>query len=235
MIAQVQSSDAWTIASAVGTVIQAIAAVIVAAVAIWAYSTARKQLEASKIDRTVALIRLASCEDMEFTFGFFDVSADLRASRAACTALFNRLVQSRPIALREVGEEVTQEAVQVAIDEMLNELDNTIIDHPTEPTDRRRELAFRNKLFTLTNFCETAWVQAQTGSSDLDMFLADQDYNVASSYYVLENVLQYLVREEHFDFEDFRSIALAAQRHHCRRPNPSDAIAEARFRPLSDD
>jgi hypothetical protein len=129
----------------VGTVIQAMAVVVVAAVAIWAYVTARKQLEATKIDRTVALIRQANNEDMEFSFGFFDVSADLRASRAAGTNLFNRLVQSRPIALRDVGEEVTEEAVQTAIAEIVEDLDDAIIDRPTESTDRRRELEFRNK------------------------------------------------------------------------------------------
>lgn len=227
----------WTITSGISAAIQAVAALVVAAVAIWAYFTARDQLTATKIDRTTRVLEETSSEDMEFVFGFFDVSADLRASRAACTELFERLVLSRPEPLRIVQETLTRPAIDAAIEEMLEDLDRSIdtAEKIEEPNDRLREQEFRNRLITVANVCEKVWVLSNARAIDLELFLGDQDYNVASTYYVLEEVLRYLVREEYFNFDDFRSIAILARAHHARRSDGNKDLVRAEFAALACD
>jgi hypothetical protein len=81
----------------------------------------------------------------------------------------------------------------------------------TEPTREDRAMACKNQIITAANLCELAHALLEQDVIDADLLLADQGYNIASTYFIVQDALADLCKEEHFNFDDFRLLALRAR------------------------
>lgn len=225
--------DPWAILSGVSNAVLAL-------VAVFAYFAATRQLDSSvqarkeavgiaKAQATTVLLKEFGKDRMEFLFGFFDVAYDIDDSRDACTSLYRDLVVAERNRKRAIGSrhdriDVLKAEMRKAIEDDIGPEDD---DAPITDEDRARE--FKNKVIEVANRCERAWVLIEQGAIDPEFFFSDQAYNVASSYYALEHVLADLSKEEHFDFDDFRKIAIAASAFMRDRSKFDQRIANATF------
>ncbi|HEY6325052.1 MAG TPA: hypothetical protein VIW73_00870, partial [Candidatus Cybelea sp.] len=69
----------------------------------------------------------------------------------------------------------------------------------------------RRRIIAATNFFERLWTLLNRRTVDVPMFLDLQSYNIVAVYYILEEILNDLVKQEEFSFDEFRKLALRAQ------------------------
>jgi len=170
-------------------------------------------------------------DHVEYLFGFFDIAYDIDDSRDTCMGLYRALVvpqrdRKRAVASREDRLDVLKGEMLKVIELEIGPDDDT--------TDDDRADNFRNKVIEAANLCERAWVLIEQKAIDAGFFFADQAYNVASSYYALEPILSDLCKEERFNFDDYRNIAVAAQKYIRKHGGYDPRIANATFSPLPD-
>lgn len=225
----------WTAFTALGTV-------VLAAVAIVAYFAALGQLDAAKraredavriakAERTAELLAAFGTEDMEFTFGFFDAAADVAESREVFNELYQSLVVASSQEFRAKPREQRMAQLRHEAIEYLDEQRGH--DAPSLASRDDRATACKNEIVTVANLCERAWVLLHNDVIDGKTFLDDQGYDIASTYFIVQDALADLCKEEHFNFDDFRSLALMARDSLRASPLGKD-LANEQFPPLPD-
>lgn len=221
---------------------QGIGALVVAGPALADLKAAYKQIEAmqatreesasvARTQRTSELLAAFGTDDMEYRFGFFDAAYDIQDSREVFNGLYHDLViatRRRLLSLHRA------ERIETVRSESMQYLEYQI--DPNGEADQKikradRASAFKNEIISVANLCERAWALMQAHAIDDDLLLAEQAYNIASTYYIAQDALADLVREEHFNFDDFRSIALRARDHLKGKPYGVD-VADQPFPPL---
>jgi hypothetical protein len=147
---------------------------------------------------------------MEYRFGFFDAAYSILDSREVFNALYDDYVVATRRKLREMGHIERLATIRKESTDYLDyQLDPGGDGSKIKRADRAT--ACKNEIIALANLCERAWVLIDGGAVDESLLLADQAYNIASTYFIAQDALADLCREEHFNFDDFRHIALRAR------------------------
>jgi hypothetical protein len=184
----------------------------------------------ARTQRTTELLAEFGTDDMEYSFGFFDAAYGVADSREIFNAIYDDFVVSTRRRLR--GMERTERLAAVR-KESIAYLDYELDPDGDSSKIKRadRATACKNEIITTANLCERAWVLVERGAVDADLFLADQAYNIASTYFIAQDALADLCREEHFNFDDFREIALRARDSLKSKPYATDLVDQP-FPPL---
>lgn len=229
-----QLDGLWSALAGIGTF-------VLAGVALFAYFTAKGQLAAavearndaariSKAEATTVLLKEFGEDEMEYLFGFFDVAYDIEDSRDVCINLYRQFIVAERGRKRAIGSR--EDRLDVLKAEMLEAVDDDLEDGDAPITDADRANEIKNKVIEVANRCERAWVLIEQKAVDAEFFLSDQAYNVASSYFILEDVLVDLCKEERFNFDDFRNIAILARDFIKKSHKFDPRLANAEFGPL---
>ena len=184
----------------------------------------------ARTQRTTELLAQFGTDDLEYSFGFFDAAYSIIDSREIFNALYDEFVVLMRRRLR--GMERTERLAAVrkeSIDYLDYQLDPDSDSSKIKKADRAT--ACKNEIITIANLCERAWVLMDSGAIDANLFLADQAYNIASTYFIVQDALADLCREEHFNFDDFRTIALRARDSLKGKPYATDLVDQP-FQPL---
>ena len=224
----------WSAFEGIGTA-------VLAAVGVFAYLTAKGQLAAAvdarqdavriaKAQATTTLLKEFGKDRVEFLFGFFDIASDIEDSRAACTALYRDLVVPERNRMRQIASR--EDRIDLLKAEMLRVIESDIGPDDNTVTDEDRANNFKNKVIEVANRCERAWVLITEDAIDQKFFFADQAYNITSSYFALQDVIADLCKEERFNFDDFRNIAVEASRYMRTHGEYDECLANAVFLPL---
>lgn len=195
-----------TVILAAGTVALAIGTCALAVIAWRALSYSKKQLnaqfETAQTERTIKLIQEASSpENFGKLLDFFDFASDVDVSRKTIQKLCSQVLdaeRSRTSILRSGDEASIKE-------EMLMDLDHVY------SAERLREIELRKRIVEATDFLENVRDFVERKTVDVELLFENQDYNIVTVYYVLEDVLKDLTEKEDFDFEAAREIAVLAQ------------------------
>jgi hypothetical protein len=216
----------------------AIGVAIIAALGLIAASRQIREVRESRTDaaniartqRTTELLEQFGTDDMEYSFGFFDAAYSAVDSREIFNTIYDEFVVSTRRRLR--GMERSERLAGVR-KESIGYLDYELDPESDSSKIKRadRATACKNEIITTANLCERAWVLIERGAIDADLFLADQAYNIASTYFIAQDALADLCREEHFNFDDFREIALRARDSLKGKPYATDLV-EQPFPPL---
>lgn len=201
-------------------------------VSVVALSVACGQLRTVKTERTIRLIKEISSEKMERVLGFFDFAADKNVSRRAFSDLFAKLIKARADALRNKHVSDVNEASTIADALILAEINEAIAGSARTPSGELQERELRRRIVEATNFFERVWALVNHRTVNAGMFLASQDYNVVAPYYVLEEVLNDLVKHEDFDFDEFRQLVKRAQPFLNKWLPDGDPLRVAKFEEL---
>lgn len=207
-------------------------------VALFAFLAALRQLREIKTERTANVIRDASSEIVERLLGFFDVAADIRVSREALRVLYFRLLPARPEVLRSKKTKDVSQAAETVASLLQSEIDADLVGETapkTGATDALREKELRKRVIAAMNLLERFEVLCNGQVIDRELLMENQDYNIAGTYYVLEPILRYLVREENFDFEPVRELANVALAHAQGWLAADHGLHDARFESLADE
>jgi len=231
--------DLWSFLGAIGTLVLAVTAILAYRAALGQTAEWRR---IARIERTAELIREASSQDIQDLVDFFDYDPDHRYNRIAVTELYRTLDRARESIEGEMEQDDPvwrpEANIVSALRRWMSEnLDDDIADEKTmRPylTDVERFDRLRGWVLDLANFYERVYVLLENEVVDRDIFFqANQDYNIVVCYFILEDVLRILDDDEGYDWDDFRKVALLAQRHFRTRPEYNPVLADAVFASLS--
>lgn len=179
----------------------------------------------ARTERTTELLAEFGTDDMEYTFGFFDAAYSVFDSREIFNAIFDESVVATRRRLRSMERTERLAAVRKESVAYLDyELDPDGGSSKIKRADRAT--ACKNEIITTANLCKRAWALMDRNAVDADLLLADQAYNIASTYFIAQDALADLCREEHFNFDDFRSTALRARDYLKGKPYASDLVEQ---------
>lgn len=203
------------------TALQGLGAIAVAVAAFLGLRAAFRQIDALKASRTDAVITARTqrtaellaefgTEDMEYRFGFFDAAYSIFDSREFFNNPYDEFVVATRRKLRAMDR---AERLAVVRKESTSYIDYQLDPEGDTSKIRKSDRATgcKNEIIAIANLCERAWVLMERAVIDADLLLADQAYNIASTYFIVQDALADLCREEHFNFDDFRQIALRAR------------------------
>jgi hypothetical protein len=240
----VEVHDPWSPINAISAAVIALLTVVLAIMAVVAYQNAVGQLKAllgqvnemgriSKVERTADLLAEWGSDSAEELFGFFDISSDPTESHAATNDLYWAIVVAqRPEEDRKQQPITTVD--EVTVNRFRSDLDRLLAQRmargarPNDGiTDQGEEL--RRMIVSIDNLCERTWALIANNVVDEKIFFQPQDYNVVATYFFLRDALEELSANDGFDFDDFKHLALRAQKHYRSRNIKIDELADADF------
>ena len=222
---------------------QGIGAIVVSAAAVAGFCIAVNQVEALKAtrkdaadiaraERTTELLSEFGSDDMEYRFGFFDAAYNVVDSREVFNDIFDSFVVSSRRKFRAMDR---AERLAAMRKESIEYIDSDLQAESGSSKINKRDRASvcKNEIIAVANLCERTWALMEKAVIDGDLLLADQAYNIASTYFIAQDALGDLCREEHFNFDDFREIAIRARDYLRDKPYGADLVKQD-FPPLPD-